>query len=121
MRGAEWLIAETDPGCVLTPEKLTDDQRLIERTAAAFVAQDVAPVLDELEKKNWTLLRSLLKKAGDLGLLGTDVPEEYGGVGLDKATGVVVCDAIGAGASFATAFGGQTSLAILPILWFGTD
>jgi alkylation response protein AidB-like acyl-CoA dehydrogenase len=121
MRGAEWLIVDTDPSCVFTPEKLNDDQRLIHRTATEFLEHEVLPAIDALEKKDWALVRSLIKRCGELGLIGTDVPEEYGGVGLDKAAAVIVSDALGAGSSFATTFGATANLSIVPLLWFGTD
>src|SRR6185295_18127297 len=99
----------------------SDEHRLIGRTAAEFVAQEVLPALGDLEKKQWGVARALLKRAGDLGLLGTDVPDRVGGVGLDKAAAVVVGEAIGISAGFATAFGAQTGLPIIPILCFGTE
>ena len=84
------------------------------------MANEVAPALGELEKKNWALARTLVARAGDLGLIGVDVPEEFGGVGLDKAAAIVVGEAVGEAAQFATTFGAQTGLAIIPILCFGT-
>ena len=78
------------------------------------------PQLAQLETKDWALARTLIRRAGDLGLLGMDVPEAFGGVGLDKAASIVVGEAIGVSASFATTFGAQTGLAIIPILCFGT-
>ncbi len=119
-RGGDWLTSETTPADVFTPEKRTEEHRLIATTAQEFVTNEVAPALAELEKKNWTLARTLVKRAGDLGLIGSDVPEEFGGVGLDKASAVIVGEAVGAAASFATTFGAQTGLAIIPILCFGT-
>jgi len=119
-KGGDWLINDVEPGHVFTPEMLGDDQRLIRRTAAQFLEQELAPTVDELEKKNWTLLRTLIRRCGELGLLGTDIPDEFGGVGLDRVTAVVVAEALGSAASFAGAFGAQTGLAIMPILWFGT-
>jgi len=119
-RGAEWLITDTAPDDVFTPERLSEEHRLIARTAAEFVTNEVAPALAELEKKNWTVARALVARAGELGLIGVDVPEALGGVNLDKAAAVVVGEAIGEAASFATTFGAQTGLAIIPILCFGT-
>jgi alkylation response protein AidB-like acyl-CoA dehydrogenase len=119
-RGGDWLTSETAAADIFTPEKQTEEHRLIGRTADEFIANEVAPALGELEKKNWTVARALVKRAGDLGLIGTDVPEEFGGVGLDKASSVIVGEAVGAAASFATTFGAQTGLAIIPILCFGT-
>ena len=119
--GVEWLIRDTVPGEVFTPERFTSEHRLIEQTATEFVANEVIPALPELDKKNWDVARRLIGRAGALGLVGTDTPEEYGGVGLDKAAAVIVCDAIGDAASFSTTFGAQSGLAIIPILCFGTD
>jgi alkylation response protein AidB-like acyl-CoA dehydrogenase len=120
-RGGDWLVTDTAPHDVFTPERLSDEQRLIAQTTREFVDQEVLPAIDDLETKNWALARSLVKRSGDLGLLGTDVPERFGGVGLDKASAIVVGEAIGASSSFATTFGAQTGLAIIPILCFGTD
>ncbi len=120
-KGGEWLTSDAGPDDVFTPERLSDEHRLIGQTALEFVTKEVLPALPELEKKNWTLARTLITRAGDLGLLGTDVPESFGGVGLDKVASVVVGEAIGATASFATTFGAQTGLAIIPILCFGTE
>jgi alkylation response protein AidB-like acyl-CoA dehydrogenase len=119
-RGGSWLIDEsTEP--IFTPERLSDEHRLIEQTANEFVKTEVQTVLDRLEQKDWALARSLVRRSGDLGLLGTDVPEAYGGVDLDKAAAIVVGEAIGKAASFATTFGAQTGLAITPLVCFGTE
>jgi len=120
LKGGIWLIDETG-GDIFTPEKMTDEHRLIGQTADEFVANEVAGVLDRLEQKDWALARDLVKRAGGLGLLGTDVPEDYGGIGLDKVSSVIVGEAVGRVASFATTFGAQTGLAITPLLGFGTD
>src|SRR5262245_62412494 len=85
-RGGSWLLETTSPETILTHEKLTEEQKLIARTVDEFVTQEVLSVLDRLEAKDWNLARDLVKRCGDLGLLGTDVPEEYGGLGSDKAT-----------------------------------
>ena len=118
--GADWLVRDTDPADVFTPERLSEEHRLIERTAAEFITNEVAPALPEMEKKNWSVARKLVARAGALGLIGVDTPEEFGGVGLDKAASIVVGEAVGEVASFATTFGAQTGLAIIPILCFGT-
>ena len=120
-KGGEWLTTDVSAEDVLTPERLTDEHRLIGQTAAEFVEKEVLPQLPQLEAKDWALARKLIRRAGDLGLLGTDVPEALGGVALDKAASIVVGEAIGASASFATTFGAQTGLAIIPILCFGTE
>ncbi|MBI4477634.1 MAG: acyl-CoA dehydrogenase family protein, partial [Acidobacteria bacterium] len=72
-KGGSWLIESVLPGDVFTPEQLSDDYRMIARTASDFVSHEVLPNLDRLEQKDWTLARSLLRRCGELGLLGTDV------------------------------------------------
>jgi len=120
MRGGAWLIEEaTEP--VFTPERLTDEHKLIKQTADEFIESEVLPALERLEQKDWTLARTLVRRCGDLGLLGTDVPELYGGVELDKVSSIVVGEAVGRSASFATTFGAETGLAITPLLCFGTE
>ena len=118
--GADWLIRETGAGEVMTPERLTEEHRLILQTANEFITKEVAPALADLESKNWKKARELVLRAGELGLIGVDVPEELGGVALDKVAAIVVGEAVGQAASFATTFGAQTGLAIIPILCFGT-
>jgi alkylation response protein AidB-like acyl-CoA dehydrogenase len=121
LRGGGWLVAETDPATVMTRERITEEHRLIEQTAAEFMTGEVLPVLDRLERKEWTLNRELLKKGGDLGLLGTNVPEAYGGVNLDKISTLIVSEQLSVNASFAATFGAQANLTILPIVMFGTE
>jgi alkylation response protein AidB-like acyl-CoA dehydrogenase len=120
-QGGSWLLENTPAESIFTPEKLSEEHRLIGQTADEFVSGEVLPVLDQLEQKDWQLARTLVKRAGELGLLGADVPEALGGVELDKAASVVVGEAVGRSASFATTFGAQTGLAITPLLCFGTD
>jgi alkylation response protein AidB-like acyl-CoA dehydrogenase len=120
-KGGTWLLDDTQAGDVFTREKLSEEQRLIAQTAEEFVDGEAAPVLDRLEQKDWALARTLVKRAGELGLLATDVPEEYGGIDVDKVSSVVVGEVVGRCASFATTFGAQTGLTITPILCFGTD
>jgi alkylation response protein AidB-like acyl-CoA dehydrogenase len=120
VHGGSWLTDDADAASVLTPERLSDEHRLIGQTAEEFVDSEVLPALERLEAKDWTLARALVKRCGELGLLGTDVPEEFGGVALDKASSLLVGEAAGRSASFATTFGAQTGLAITPILCFGS-
>ena len=120
-RGGAWLIEETDPSTVITPEHLSEEHRLIEQTAAEFIDQEVMPNTGRLENKDWALNRELVAKCGSLGLLGTNVPEEYGGVDLDKIATLVVSEQISRNASFGATFGAQANLTILPIYMFGTD
>ena len=120
-RGCAWLIGEDASGEMFTPERLSDEHRLVAQTAAEFMAKEVLPQVAVLEQKHFPLMRSLLKRCGELGLIGTDVPERVGGVELDKVASVLVTEAFGAYASFAAAFGAQSGLAIIPLLCFGND
>src|SRR5689334_5505033 len=120
LRGGAWLLEPTPAASVLTPEKLTDEHRLIAQTTDQFVEQEAAPVLDRLEQHDWSVARHLLKRCGELGLLSVDVPEEYGGLALDKVTSLVVSEHMSKAASFGAAFGGQANLTILPLILFGT-
>ena len=120
-QGGSWLIENTPAETVFTREQLNDEQRMIGQTAEEFVDKEVLPALDRLEQKDWALARTLGRRCGELGLLATDVPEAYGGLDLDKISSVVVGEAVGRSASFATTFGAQTGLAITPILCFGTE
>ncbi len=120
-RGGEWLLQAAAPSSVFTPEQLSEEHRLIARTAEEFIANEVLPVLDKLEQKDWDLARRLVQRAGDLGLLGVDVPETYGGLALDKVTSLIVSDRMSRSASFGASFGAQANLVIIPICLFGTE
>jgi alkylation response protein AidB-like acyl-CoA dehydrogenase len=120
-KGGGWLLEDTASEDPFTPEKLTDEHRLIARTTDEFVDGEVLPNLDRLEGKDWEFARSLIRRCAELGLLGVDVPEAYGGLELDKTTSIVVAEHIARSASFAVTFGGQTNLSILPLVLFGTE
>ena len=119
-KGASWLLERTPPSDVFTPEKLTEEHRLMARTAQEFLDNEVLPATGRLEAKDWTVARSLMRRAAELGLFGIAVPEEDGGLELDKASSLVVVERLARAASFATAFGGQANLCILPLVMFGT-
>ena len=121
LRGGAWLLEPTDARDVLTPERLTDEHRLIGQTTQQFVDQEVMPQLDRLEQHDWTVARQLVRRCGDLGLLGIDVPETYGGVNLDKVTSLLVSERMATAASFGATFGGQANLTVLPLTLFGTE
>jgi len=120
-KGGAWLVEESAPADVMTPGRLTDEHRMIAQTAVEFISKEVLTVLDRLEQKDWALARDLVRQCGELGLIATDVPERFGGLDLDKTAAVVVAEGIGLSASFATTFGGQTGLAIMPLLMYGTE
>jgi alkylation response protein AidB-like acyl-CoA dehydrogenase len=120
-RGGGWLLDDAPPDSVFTPERLSEEHRLIGRTARQFVDQEVLPALPALEQKDWALARRLVRRAGELGLLGVDVPEAYGGVHLDKVSSLVVSEKLARAASFGATWGSQTILAAVPLVLFGTD
>ncbi|HET7696864.1 MAG TPA: acyl-CoA dehydrogenase family protein [Vicinamibacterales bacterium] len=120
-KGGSWLIEETPAEGAFTRERLNDEQRLAGQTAAEFIDKEVTPMTDRLEQKDWELARTLVRRGAEVGLLATDVPDAYGGLDLDKVSSVVVGEAVGRNASFATTFGAQTGLAITPILCFGSE
>ena len=115
-RGGEWLLESPRAEHVFTPERLTEEHRLIARTAEEFVDNEVLPALDRLEQKDWALARQLLRRCGDLGLLGVDVPEAYGGVGLDKVSSLIVSDRLARAASFDATMGAQANLTVTAAL-----
>lgn len=119
--GGAWLLGQPGPEAVFLPEDRTDEHRMIAATAQQFMDREVVPHRDALEGKDWALNRRLLAACGDLGLLGVDVPDTYGGVGLDTVSSVAVSEAMGRYASFATTAGAHMGLCIIPLLWFGTD
>src|SRR2546430_994651 len=121
LRGGEFLLQAADADVVFTPERLTEEHRLIGRTAQAFVDNEVLPKLDQLEQKDWNLARELVKKGADLGLLGVDVPEAYGGLGLDKVTSLVVSEKLARSASFGATFGAHANLTIVPLMLFASE
>jgi alkylation response protein AidB-like acyl-CoA dehydrogenase len=120
-RGGEWLLNAAAPNAVLTPDQITEEQRLVIQTTEAFVESEVLPQLDRMEQKDWTVARTLLRRCGELGLLSVDVADEYGGLDLDKATSMVVSEGMARAGSFASTFGAQANLTILPVSLFGTD
>ena len=109
-RGGSFLITSTSPEDVFTPADITDDQRLIGQTAEEFVQKEVLPNVAELEAHKEGLMAQMLKKAGEIGLLGGAIPEEYGGAGLDKVSATVLAEKLSGYASFAVSHGGHSSI-----------
>ena len=120
-KGGTWLFEDTLREAMFTPARMTEEHRLIDQTAREFVTNEVEVNIDQLETKDWDLARKLLRRAGELGLLGTDVPDAYGGVQLDKVSAAIIAGRLGPAGSFSTAFGAQTGLVVMPIRTFGTE
>ena len=119
--GGSFLLEERAPEEVFTPEDFTDEQRQIARTTEEFVTNEVLPFVDRLERKDWELIRELIRKAGELGLIAADIPEQYGGMGMDKISSTIISDFIAKYGSFCAAFGAQPGIGSLPMLYFGTE
>jgi alkylation response protein AidB-like acyl-CoA dehydrogenase len=120
-KGGSFLIEESGTTDVFTPEDLNEEQKMIGDTTREFVDTEVYPNLPAMEQHAWEVARELLKKGGELGLLGANIPEEYGGLALDQTSGVVIAEMMGRGGGFGTTFGAQTSIGLLPILYFGSE
>ncbi|QQS42993.1 MAG: acyl-CoA dehydrogenase family protein [Acidobacteriota bacterium] len=121
VKGGAFLIEEQSHSEVFTPEDFTEEHRMIGETTKDFVDNEVTPQLEAMENHAWEVARQLVQQAGELGLLGATIPEEYGGLGLDQTTSVVIAEYIGRGGGFGTTFGAQTSIGLLPILYFGSE
>ncbi|MBF0530689.1 MAG: acyl-CoA dehydrogenase family protein, partial [Deltaproteobacteria bacterium] len=121
VKGGAFILGPISPANVTTPEDMTDEHRMILQTARSFVETEISPHIERIEKKDGEFSKSLMARAGELGLNGTDVPEAYGGLGLDKTSTALVCEAIGATGSFATTHGAHTGIATLPLVFFGTE
>jgi alkylation response protein AidB-like acyl-CoA dehydrogenase len=120
-RGGSFLIEDRTPEEVFTIEDLTDEQRMIAESAYDFMENEVAPKIPQILKLDYEVTRSLLRKAGELGLLGVEVPEAYGGLGLDKVSGTLVAEKSARDGSFAVSFMAHTGIGMLPIVYFGTE
>jgi len=119
--GGGFLLESPRPEDVFTPAELTDDQRLIGQSAEEFVTKEVTPLIPELEQHKEGLMAGLMKKAGEIGLLGGGVPEEYGGSGLDRISSTVLSDKISSYGSFSVSVGAHSGIGTLPIVYFGTE
>src|SRR5271167_1357758 len=120
-KGGSFLLESALPQDVFTPADVTDDQRLIGQTAEEFVIKEVFPHIKDLENKKPGLMADLVKKAGELGLMGGGIPEEYGGAGLDKISGMVMTEKLSLYGGFAVTHGAHSGIGTLPIVYFGTE
>lgn len=120
-KGGSFLIEETGYDQIFTPEDFTDEHKMIGKTTEDYVVNDVLPYIDEIENHQFEHSVRLLKKAGDLGLLGADVPEEYGGIGLDKISSAFITEKFSRAGSFSLSYGAHVGIGSLPIVFFGTE
>ena len=120
-KGGSFLIEDTKPEDIFTPEDFSEQHRMIADTTKDFVESEVLPNVDKLEELNYDLSVKLLRKAGEIGLLSVDIPEEYGGLGLDKTSSMLVAENLGKAGAFAVSHGAHTGIGTLPIVYFGTE
>ncbi|MDB5267332.1 MAG: acyl-CoA dehydrogenase [Hymenobacter sp.] len=121
LKGGEFIIKPTDAQSVFTPADFTEEQVMMHQTCLDFVAAEVQPLLERLDNHEEGLMRGLMEKAGQLGLFGVSIPEQYGGLDMDFTTALRVTEGVGGGHSFPVAFAAHTGIAMLPILYFGND
>jgi Acyl-CoA dehydrogenases len=121
IRGGSFLIEERAPDEVFTPEDFSEQHQLIAQTAEEFANQEIVPNIEKMEHKDFAVNRELLRKAGELGLSGVDVPEQYGGMQMDKVTSAIIADRLAKYGGFSTTWGAHTCIGTLPIVYFGTD
>ncbi|MDB5230883.1 MAG: butyryl-CoA dehydrogenase [Chitinophagaceae bacterium] len=121
LKGAEWLIKDSEPSASFTPEDFNEEQHMVFDMCTQFLNTEIHPLLDRIDKMEPGLMPSLLEKAGEQGLLGASLPEAYGGLGKDFITATVVNEALGGGHSFSVALAAHTGIGTLPILYFGTE
>jgi butyryl-CoA dehydrogenase len=119
--GGSFLIETRSPSEVFTPEDLNEEQRQFAATAAQFAREEILPRAADIEAKRPGVLPALLRKAGELGFTSLDIPEDYGGMGLDKVSSTVITDHLSILASVSTAFGAHVGIGTLPLVWYGTD
>jgi butyryl-CoA dehydrogenase len=119
--GGGFLLEERPAADVFTPEDFSEQQRMIGQTTEEFVLNEIVPLADKMEHKDYSISRDLLKKAGELGLSGVEVPEAYGGLDMDKVTAAVIADHMAKYAGFATTWGAHSGIGLLPLVYFGTE
>jgi alkylation response protein AidB-like acyl-CoA dehydrogenase len=120
-KGGSFLISKTKSEDIFSPDQWTEEQRMIADMCNDFVDQEVVPILDRIDSMEEGLMVSLLDKAGELGLLGLSVPEEYGGMGIDFKTSLLATEYLGKGHSFSVAYGAHTGIGSLPLLYYGNS
>ncbi|GAB2552053.1 acyl-CoA dehydrogenase family protein [Rufibacter soli] len=121
LKGGEFIIKQTNAQDIFIPEDFSEEQRMMAETAQQFVQSEVMPLVERLDNHEEGLMENLMKKAGELGLFGVAIPEEYGGLDMDFNSSLLVTESVGSGHSFPVAFAAHTGIGTLPILYFGTE
>lgn len=120
-KGGAFLIQDTDPMSIFIPEDLSEEQRMIRDTISDFIEKEVLPSTSRYEKMEEGVMTGLLEKLGELGMLGADMPEKYGGLAMDMVTNSLITEYLGPAGSFSVAFGAHVGIGMLPILYYGTE
>ena len=120
-KGGSFLVEDTEPPDIFTPEDFSEEQAMIRDMTEQFVEDEVLPQAEKIEHKEWDVTVNLLRRCGELGLLGIEVPQKYGGENLDKVSAMIVAEKLGRVASFAVSYGGHSGIGTLPIVYFGKE
>jgi len=121
LKGGEFLVKETQAEEMFIPEEFSEEQKMMAAATMEFIEKEINPLTERIEKMEEGLMPELMTKAGELGLLGVNVPEAYGGLGMSFNTGMLIADIMASAGSFSTAYGAHTGIGTLPILYYGTE
>ncbi|MEO1384033.1 MAG: acyl-CoA dehydrogenase family protein [Bacteroidota bacterium] len=121
IKGGEFLIRETDAQDIFIPEEFSEEQKMMAQACQDFIDTEITPHIERIDAMEEGLMPSIVEKAGELGLLGVTVPEEYGGLGMSFNTSMLMADIIGSAGSFSTTYGAHTGIGTLPIQYYGSE
>jgi alkylation response protein AidB-like acyl-CoA dehydrogenase len=121
LKGGEFLIKETEAQDIFIPEEFTEEQKAMAEACKQFIDKEITPNVHRMDTMEEGFMHGVMQKAGELGLLGVSIPEEYGGLGMSFNTSMLIADIVGEGGSFSTAYGAHTGIGTLPILYYGNE
>ena len=121
LKGGEFIIKETEAESVFIPEEFSEEQKMMAAATQDFIDKEIIPITESIESMEEGVMAGLMDKAGELGLLGVNIPEEYGGLGMSFNTGMLIADIMAVAGSFSTAYGAHTGIGTLPILYYGSE
>lgn len=121
LKGGEFIVKETEAQNIFIPEEFSEEQKMMAAATQDFIDKEITPITESIENMEEGVMSGLMDKAGELGLLGVNVPEEYGGLGMSFNTGMLIADIMAVAGSFSTAYGAHTGIGTLPILYYGTE
>lgn len=121
LKGGEFIVKETEAESIFIPEEFSEEQKMMAAATQDFIDKEITPITESIENMEEGVMAGLMDKAGELGLLGVNIPEEYGGLGMSFNTGMLIADIMAVAGSFSTAYGAHTGIGTLPILYYGTE